>query len=224
MFMRVRDFGVEHAADFAPTSLGTQLFTKLGTVVDELGIHSASQSSSSGTEKEGTVTRSQARRALRDDMEAISRTSRAMAVEIPGLSNKFRVPHVENDQNLLTTARGFATDVTPYVDNFVAHELPAGFVDKLNESIGELEAAMGMQSSGRGHRAAAIAAIDDSIDDGLTTVKKLDVIVKNKYSNNSAVLAQWTSASHIERDPHHHKTSTPQPTQPPAPGGAPPAP
>jgi hypothetical protein len=216
MFMRVRDFGVEHAADFSATSLGTQLFTRIGSIVDELDTHGASQVSSTGTAKQGTVSRSQARQALRDDLETINRTARAMAVELPGLNDKFRVPREGNDQILLTAARAFATDVAPYVQNFVAHELPAGFVDDLNEDIEELEGAMGKQATGLGHRAAAIAAIDDTIDDGVTTVKKLDAIVKNKYINDSAVLAQWTSASHTERSPRHSAPQTP-PAQPPAP-------
>jgi hypothetical protein len=37
-------------------------------------------------------------------------------------------------------------------------------------------------------------------------VRKLDAIVRNKYANNPAVLAEWTSASHTERDPRHKST------------------
>jgi hypothetical protein len=48
------------------------------------------------------------------------------------------------------------------------------------------------------------------IDDGVAAVRKLDAIEKDKYANNSAVLAQWTSASHTERDPRHKRSpSTP---------------
>ena len=38
------------------------------------------------------------------------------------------------------------------------------------------------------------------------TVRKLDAIVRNKYANNPAPLAEWTSASHTERAP---RRSTP---------------
>jgi len=41
--------------------------------------------------------------------------------------------------------------------------------------------------------------------------RKLDAIVRNKYANNAAVLAEWTSASHTERAARRAK-----PDQPPA--------
>jgi len=40
---------------------------------------------------------------------------------------------------------------------------------------------------------------------------KLDPIMRNKYSNDAATLAEGTSASHIERAPKHKSAPPPAP-------------
>ncbi len=212
MFTRVRDFGEAHTADFAANSIGKQLFTDITAIVTELDGHASSQVSGFGSARQGTATRAQARSALRDDLEAINRTART----IPGTEDKFRLPRGPNDQNLIAAARAFAADAAPLSALFIAHELPADFLDDLNDDILALEQAISAQSSGVGDHVAAGAAIDETIDRGVETVRKLDAVVKNKYTNNPATLAEWTSASHTERAPRRRSSQTP-PAQPPAP-------
>ena len=67
------------------------------------------------------------------------------------------------------------------------------------------------QSGGVGNHVAANAAIDDAVYRGMITVRKLDAIVRNKYANNPAVLAEWASASHTERAPRTPATTPPPP-------------
>lgn len=206
MFVRVRDFGAEHATDFAANSLGSQLFVTLAGIVTTLDGHAASQASKGGAARQGTTSRGQARQALLEDLQAISRTARVMADEVPGLDDKFRLPPSGNDALLLSTARAFAVDARPLAAQFIAHEIAADFLEDLADDIAAMEAAISEQSSGLGQRVAAGAAIDSVIDEGVAAVRKLDAIVKNKYANNPAVLAQWTSASHTERDPRSKRS------------------
>jgi len=211
MFVRVRDFGAAHAGDFAATSLGKQLFTTIGTVVSELDSHSSSKTSGVGTARQGTATRASARSAVREDIEGINRTARAMADEIKGIGDRFRMPRSENDQLLLSTARSFATDVEPFSAQFIAHELSPDFIAELQADIAAMETAISSQSSGIGDHIAAGAAIDDAIDRGVSIVRKLGAIIKNKYGDNPAVLAEWTSVSHTERSPKRRSAPTPPP-------------
>ena len=83
---------------------------------------------------------------------------------------------------------------------------------------------MSSQSTGTGQRIAAAAAIDDAMDKGAVAVRKLDAIVKNKYANNPAVLAKWTSASHTEREPRRGEGSAAPPPPPPPSGASGPTP
>ncbi len=219
-YLRARDFGAAHASDFAPTSLGKQQLTTLATIITEIVDFAASEVTGVGHEREGTTTRREAREALREDLEAFRRTARVMAADIPGLDDKFRIPRNTNDQHLLNAARAFAADAEPLAAQFIAHEMPADFLIKLNAHIAALETAISNQASGVGAHVSAGAGLDDAMDRADEVMRRLDAIMRNKYANTPAVLAEWLSASHIERAPSHRsKTSAPQ-TQ--TAGGTPP--
>jgi hypothetical protein len=220
MFVRVKGFGVDHTGDFAANSLGNQLFTDLSGIVTELDTHAAAEASGRGTAREGTSTRAEARDVLRDDLEAINRTARAMAEDTPGIDDKFRLPRGNNDQNLLSAARAFAADAAPLSAQFISHEMPADFLTDLNTDISNMEAAISRQAGGVGDHVSAGVAIDETIDKGMVIVRKLDAIVRNKYLNNQAVLAEWTTASHTERSPKRKTAGS----SPPPPNTTPPAP
>jgi hypothetical protein len=214
MFSRVDGFGVVHVNDFTANSLGKQLFVTLREIIAELDGHASSEFSGHGLVRQGTVTRAAARDALMEDLRAIRRTARAMADEVPGLDDKFRLPPDQNDQLLLNAARAFAKNAAPLSAQFIAHEMPADFLEDLNADIAALEAAMSDQSSGIGDHVAANAAIDDAISRGMVVVRKLNAIVKNKYANSPSVLAEWASASHTERAPRRSASATPTPPTP----------
>jgi hypothetical protein len=210
---RVRDFGTARTADFAPTSLAIQLLTNLSSSIARLEGLSATQQSGGGAAREGTATRGDARDELHARMKAISRTAQAIAIDTPGLDEKFRTPRGDNDQTLIAAARGFAADAAPLTAQFVAHEMSATFIDDLNASIARFETAISSQSSAVGDRVGARAAIEDILDECMNIVRKLDPIVRNKYANDPATLAEWTSASHVERAPKH-KSTAPVPNAP----------
>lgn len=204
-FARAHGFALAHASDFGPTSLATQLFATLAGIVSDMDAHAARQTSSRGSAFEGTTTRGQAREELRADLKAINLTARAMATDVPGLDDKFRMPPIGNDNLLLNAARAFLADATPLAAQFIAHEMPADFLDDLRDDIAALEAAIRNQSRGTGESVAARVAIETKVDEGVAVLNKLEAIMRNKYANNPAVLAEWASASHIERAPRRKK-------------------
>jgi hypothetical protein len=219
-FGRVQQFFLAHDSDFDSGSKGKILSTALGAIITELDGHAQAEASGMANQRQGTATRALARSALRDALEAINRTARAMADEVPGLNDKFRMPAAGNDQILLTAARAFGAEAEPLASQFIAHELPANFLADLDTRIAALETAINNQSSGSVNHVSMHEAIDDAIDRGINVVRKLDAIVRNKYTNNPAVLAEWTSSSHTERAPRH---SHPTPPNPQSPSPSPPA-
>lgn len=212
MLVRVRDFGTAHAAAFAAATRGGELFAALDAVVKELDGHAQAQTSGQSAASQGTTTRAVARAALRDDLEAISRTARAMAVETPGLEDRFRPPRGNNDQTLISTARAFAADALPLKADFIKNELPADFLEDLNDDIKAFEQAITGQNLSADTHVAATQAIDEAVDRGLNTVRQLDAIVRNKFTNDPATLAAWLSASHVERAPKPKKAEPPPPS------------
>src|SRR5437870_3746571 len=108
MLVRVRQFGAAHPDAFPATSLGGQMFAAVGLAVDALDQQGASQVPGLGAAKEATASKAAARAALHETLDAVSHTARALALDTPGLDDKFRLPRSRNDQRLLNAARAFA--------------------------------------------------------------------------------------------------------------------
>jgi hypothetical protein len=212
MLTRVRDFGAAHAADFPPATLGGEQFALVRAVVEELTRHAAAQASGAGSARQGSASRAVARAALRDELQVITRTARAMALDMPGLETKFRLPRSGSDQSLLATARAFASDALPLKAEFIRHELPADFLESLNTEIEGFENAVNGQNTGKDTRVAATASIDTALERGMSAAQRLDALVRNKFRNDPAVLAAWVSASHTERTAARTRADKPSST------------
>jgi hypothetical protein len=213
MIARVRDFCEARAASFAAGTRGQELFSTLKQVVTELDTHARDQTSRRSAGAEGTTSRATAREALYEDLLAISRTARAMAFDSPGLEERFRLPRGNrNDQNLLSTARAFLADAEPFKAEFISNEMPPDFLQDLEADIAAFGQSITDQNSSAGARVAATTAVDSAIERGVTLVRQLDAIIRNKFRDDPATLAAWTSACHTERAPR-----TKRPPQPPAP-------
>jgi hypothetical protein len=216
MLVRVRDLGATNASAFPDKSRGAELFAALGATISELDIHATVQTSGKSAAQTGTASKATARAALQEDLEAIRRTARAIALDNPAFANNFRLPRGRlNDQQLLTTARAFAADAAPLAAEFIHNELPADFLADLNADIESFARAGTTQNTSTEAHVAATKAIDAAIERGLTIVRQLDAVVRNKFRADPATLAAWTSASHVERAPQHKKPQ-PKPADAPA--------
>jgi hypothetical protein len=211
MLVRANNYGRQHLTEYANGSRGRDLFVTLGGIVTELTDHTSAESSGIGSAREGTATRAAAREALRDDLEVINRTARAIAETTPGMDDKFRMPRGNNDQALLNAARAFAADLDPLSALFIGHELPADFLSDLNLDINNMQAAIDNQANAVEDHVAAGVAIDDSIEQGMQAVRVLDAIVRNRYANDPAKIAEWATASHVERSPRRSHPAAPSP-------------
>jgi hypothetical protein len=198
-FRRMQEFGSSHLTDFAPASLGAQVITRLSTQLSGLTSLTGEQAAGGGAARQGTDLRANARDDLRSRLKAFNRTAHAIAIEVPGLENKFRLPRGDNDEELLAAARAVAADAVPLLSNFVAHEMPATCIADLNASIAKFEDSMDDQSGAVGDRVGSRVAINAKLEELMLTRRQLMPIMENKYADDPATLAEWTRASHIER-------------------------
>lgn len=133
MLSRVREFGANHAAAFPSGTIAADLLAQIGATVDLLSMHSATKATGTGTTRQGSVNRAKTRDALRADLEAISRTARAIGVRIEGVEAKFKLPPTGRDQSLLDAARSFAVEAVPLKAEFeLLVDCPQIRVDPLN--------------------------------------------------------------------------------------------
>jgi hypothetical protein len=207
MFVRVCAFHAERAPLFPSDSLGGEMFKQLGEVVAQLTTAITTQTSGVNSVQQATSSRTVAREALRASMQAISRTARAMALDTPGLENKFRLPRSGSDQALLITARSFAGDALALKAEFLRHELPVTVIEDLQADIADLEHAIGGQNTGRDTHVTATASIETVVERGMHAARKLDAIVRNKFRDDPATLAAWGSARHVESSARTRKRS-----------------
>lgn len=198
-FIRVRQFGSSHTAAFPAGSRGREVLDDLNEAITELEDHAAAQSSGKRAAKESTNLKAAALAALREDLETIRRTARAMALTMPGFDDKFRLPDNAGEQEWLATARAIAADAEPFKTEFIRRGLPANFLEDLNASIETFEQSINDTAQKKGARVAATAKLDEATGRGINDLRELDAIVRNVFRNDPAVLAEWTSASHTER-------------------------
>jgi len=218
MLARVRAFGANHSASFAPASLAATLLTQIGAAVDTLTARSAAQIGSQSSTRRATANRTLARQTLRDDLEAISRAARVIAAQMPSLDEKFRMPGSLRDQTLLGTARAFLADAAPLESEFIRHELPADFIATLTANIAAFEQALSEQRRAREDHKTATTAIEETLTTALTAVRQLDALVRNKFRSDTVMLSAWVQASRVQRGGHGKGSKAPGP--PPADGPA----
>ena len=223
MFGRVKTFGQTNAADFAAGSEATKRFGNVGKIIADLDTAKASQ------QRDGTTSKSVLMDALRLDVQNVTRTARAMDQDEPGFAGKFPPPKSSSDADLVTTADNIlgklaaapgdnaATQAAKaaLVAKFVAHELPAAFVQNLKDDRAAIDSAQDSIESDDEEGVASTAAVGRLIKDGMKDVNYLDAIMHNKYARDPDKLRAWQSASHIERAPQREKKPTPPPTPPP---------
>ena len=217
MLARGRDFYRTHADSFPAGSRGSELFAELDETIREIDANARAKVSNMSAAAQGTANRRAARESLRALLEAISRTARAMALDIPGLDKRFQMPRGNSDQSLLATAHDFLANAEPLKAEFIRNELPATFHDDLRTLISEFEGSITTQNQSRGARVSATKGVKTAVERGVAIVRRLDAIVRNKFAADPASLAEWTSATHVERAPRRAKTKAAPDNNPPPP-------
>ncbi len=164
-FVSVRDFGAENAVDFPAGSAGANNFAAVSAVADEMEQSGAVQTS--GASSQMTAQKGLATVELREDLRAINRTARALAVDNTDLGVLFRMPSGNNEQTLLAAARAFLTGATPLKNRFVEFGLPDDFLEDLQADITHFEQAVSSKGASTGEKVSATASIGDAVKNGL---------------------------------------------------------
>jgi len=197
------------------------MFATIDAAVERLRSHFVAQDSGDRESIKGTKTKQVARADLTNALLAVSRTARAVVSGTPGGAGQFRVPLRGKDQGLLSAANAIVAAATPLRDRFVAHNLPATFLDGLKAAIDAFEAAISRRSTAKESRAGARAEIQKQLSAALATVDQLDAVVINRLQGDAGLLAEWKSARHVSRlTVPYPKKEKPTPPMTPAPSAA----
>lgn len=202
MLVRSREFFAQQIEDFSETGAARQLFNELKVYISTIEQQAAAHATGIAQARQGTRTRGEMRQALQDDIDAIYRVARTM-----GLESQFPRPALNNDEALIQSADAYAVNALPLKAQFIAHELPADFLEDLAADKAAFRDSIADQGNAVGDHVSARAELDDALEQGVIRVRKLDGIMKVKYADSPGKLAEWLSASHIERAPRRTKTA-----------------
>jgi hypothetical protein len=204
---RVNLFGIENAAAVAGVPKAVNCFAAIQAAIDELESRGILRGSASGAKFSATEIRAIKRHTFSQLITKISGTARDIARNDETFVNKFKRPSAErNDLIWLETGRAFAADLPAVADKFAEYGYKATIGTDLTTAADDFEAAINAQNAYLRQRIDSNASIDSIISDALKALRTLKVIVPNIFSGNPGKLADWASASHIEK-----KTRKPEP-------------
>jgi hypothetical protein len=213
---RVNAFYTNHAADFPASSLGGQQFAKVAAAVTQAGTLGEQQLTAGADAHNSVLSKATLRLLIHDDMAGINRVAHSLSLlGTADLDGKFAMPHSRGDQKLVNAARAFITEATPFKAPMTQLGLPADFLDTLKTHTDAFETAGSGQAAGTQSKASATAGLSDTAHDAVIALHVLDTIVRNTYKNDPQKLAEWTVASHVERN--QTKAATPVPVPQPTP-------
>ncbi|MFN0121373.1 MAG: hypothetical protein ACKV2V_12815 [Blastocatellia bacterium] len=197
MFRRVREFGQEQQAGLDAGSQITGLLARLEPIINDMESGTAMRAAKHNVARAGALTRAQAREALTSSLLAINRGARLLASEQPGMAGIFAMPERLNDETLLATAQAFLVAATPLAADFVRQELRPDFLETLTARIAAFTGADRELLTATNQRSAARGAINETVDEGLDIVRRLDLLIRNRFDDNHAVLGRWEMAKRI---------------------------
>ena len=216
-FERQQAFMQDNAADFLGGSPGDKAANENTAIIDEMRTLAAQQISGGGSAHQSIGNKDEMLDELMLMIRNINRAANAFEDEVPGSNLKFRLPRNRSQQNIVATARSFHTDATPLKLKFIEYGLEGSFLDDLQSAIDDFDAAGTSADSGEEQRAAATGGLIDAARRGMNNSRKLDAIVRIKYTNNPQKLAAWTVASHLDRAPKPKPNNNNGGTTPPTP-------
>ena len=165
--------------------------------LDDLGEDKVSATSGS---KDVTINRGDLRDALRDAMQDVSDMWKPMAKNFENAHNKFRMPY-GSDQLLIDTAGSFIEEAAPLEAAFIARGMPANFIADLTAKRAAFAASIDESDDARLERVGVNAQFTEPVRKCRAAIEDVDPIVKMTYRTNPGKLAEWLSATHVERSP-----------------------
>src|SRR5437867_3924503 len=193
MLVRILVFAKRYQQFFPKGSPAGQLLDEIQSAVDRLSAERTSQATAKGDAKISTADRALARDALRSQLEAISRTAKAL-----GLTG-FWLSRDKTDRSLVEMGHRIASRAGTFKQAFIDSHLPADFIDRLQESVEKVEKTILDQVFKEDSRVTATSAIDEARTAALSALQRLNPLMENLLHNDPPSLRLWQTARRVER-------------------------
>jgi hypothetical protein len=191
-FIRSREFTAQSIDDFVEGGAVRAKYAQLQRGITNFEQKAAAHGAAMSDAHQGTSSISEARDDLEDRLRLMRGVAKVFGLVLP------RVPQ-GNDQELLQMADIYLAKATPLKAEFIAHQMPADFLERLAEEKAALQSALVERANAVGDHISAREDLDHAGDEVMAIIRDLAPMMKVTYANNPGKLAEWTAASHLER-------------------------
>jgi len=170
-------------------------------VVARLKAFATGQVTGDSAFQSGSTSKSVLRDAIFADLRALNRTAAGAAndLERPELMDRFRMPYGMRDEQLVAEARARLQAGLEHETLLLSYLLDPKLLGQLEARIGEFERATQHKSTGLQSRVGAGQGLDETLAEGLKTLRTLKTLLGNLYARDPAKLAEWQTACRIHR-------------------------
>jgi len=201
-------FGDANAAAFKDTK-AVGYFVDLKALVAEASESGSLRRASGSARESNTEHKGVLKRSVIANLREIARTAQLKEDEEPDFVNEFKLPpHNLNYQKTIEVAHAFADKGTPIEAEFTEYGLPAGTFQELTDDTAALEQASRQQGAAGTTKVGANARLDEVLKGILDQRRKIDVVARNIFADNAQKLAEWLTASHVERSARRSTSPT----------------
>lgn len=208
MLWRVNNFGTVNVDAVKDNIKAVAAFAAVQTAVDQLEAKGILRSSAGDAKLSNSAQRRFRRLEYNETLKSIAKTAREIASENDDFVNKFILSRTnKSDLDKIETGRAFAVDLVPVKTLFTDFGHDEDFIEDLIAETDAFEATINDQDISNRDRIGANADIDDILKDALKAVRTLKIIIPNIFKGNPGKLADWASASHVEKAPKAKPTT-----------------
>jgi hypothetical protein len=172
---------------FPADSVGRKQLTTIAAAIADAGTDASAKMTAA---RDGTTSKARTRDALATSLEAVARTARAIALDTPGLEDKFFLGG-KSDQELITAGRTFARDAVAFAVHFIAHGMPKTFIGGLGAVVDAFEQAIHDRQAKVDAHLAARGRIEVALASAMAALRKLDAIVANALHDDPVTMQVW---------------------------------
>ena len=194
-----------------------ELFNVNKSCIDRLVQAGITSASAGGAGTSGTRSKAARFEEIVDDLRLVAKTARRMEKKDPNFVNTFILPRGNPTYDeAMERADSFLRDAPANRAGFTQYALTEQFFAELAADVAEFRDAWQQQADGKRTGVGATADTDAAIEAFLDNRKELDRVLKNRFRTDPVKLAEWLTASHIERRRSTANQDQPAANPPPA--------
>lgn len=197
---RMDYFGKANPSLAAELPSTVELFAANADNVERLHEAGITSAGAGGAKTSGTRSKVARASEITADLRLVARTAKVIEKKNTGFKNTFTVPRSGlTYQEIIERANSFIADAPASQALFDKYALKAPFFAELQTDVEEFRLIAQDQADAHRTGVGATADIETILENTLDTREELKTALENHYRDDPAKLAEWLTASHIER-------------------------